>query len=691
MYIMTKRRRKGNKKRGTRKLFKFIKNRRQRIKQRGRKFRRTFRKRRKQLNLRFRSLRRGGGGGKKRRRRPSKKKKKKKYGPSPRPAPPVAAAAAAKKAQKTADKKKIIADKAVEKAAASKTTADQKQKLANDAKTKLQMKSSSSKKKPSLKKAISKVQAMQKVANTKKVKAATDAKKAEQAKKEAQIAKQKAATTAAKLLSAKAKAKAQTRKKGKMVASAAAAEARSRKNKTRKKQAVPVGGPASAAGAPSVAARKAAFRAKQAKKKGATSKPAAPAPKKTAAPKPAAPAPKKTAAPKPAAKSPKPQCNPFIIATTPCKTLKKQYHNASRKGCHPDKGGSDIDFQTLKENYDAQDKWCTKGGQGSRPKVLGKDQWNCSKKPGYPDTWDKAKKKCNPKKAATSAKERPRAQPAARAPRQPAPTASKPQQQTKSGEGGLGGSSLSAPVMKGATKLPVRDSDVFHKGDVIRIGARGASEVRSVIGHGSIILNSPLTGNYPEGTPVTIIEHAHAPPPTPAEKAQKEATEKAHKEAVEKARKEAAEKARKEAEDKARQEAAKKKKQGEKCGDNADCASNVCSITLRTCSTEEAERALQKKEENQITTLTKQLKQRATPKSGAAAKIELSPAAKKEVQEKFASPPDSKGNRIVILKITGEQIGPSGSEGTVVRVNSGLSAPNSVAATGTAVKEGMDK
>ena len=678
MYIMTKRRRKGNKKRGTRKLFKFIKNRRQRIKQRGRKFRRTFRKRRKQLNLRFRSLRRGGGGGKKRRRRPSKKKKKKKYGPSPRPAPPVAAAAAAKKAQKTADKKKIIADKAVEKAAASKTTADQKQKLANDAKTKLQMKSSSSKKKPSLKKAISKVQAMQKVANTKKVKAATDAKKAEQAKKEAQIAKQKAATTAAKLLSAKAKAKAQTRKKGKMVASAAAAEARSRKNKTRKKQAVPVGGPASAAGAPSVAARKAAFRAKQAKKKGATSKPAAPAPKKTAAPK-------------PAAKSPKPQCNPFIIATTPCKTLKKQYHNASRKGCHPDKGGSDIDFQTLKENYDAQDKWCTKGGQGSRPKVLGKDQWNCSKKPGYPDTWDKAKKKCNPKKAATSAKERPRAQPAARAPRQPAPTASKPQQQTKSGEGGLGGSSLSAPVMKGATKLPVRDSDVFHKGDVIRIGARGASEVRSVIGHGSIILNSPLTGNYPEGTPVTIIEHAHAPPPTPAEKAQKEATEKAHKEAVEKARKEAAEKARKEAEDKARQEAAKKKKQGEKCGDNADCASNVCSITLRTCSTEEAERALQKKEENQITTLTKQLKQRATPKSGAAAKIELSPAAKKEVQEKFASPPDSKGNRIVILKITGEQIGPSGSEGTVVRVNSGLSAPNSVAATGTAVKEGMDK
>ena len=64
MYIMTKRRRKGNKKRGTRKLFKFIKNRRQRINQRGRKFRRTFRKRRKQLNLRFRSLRRGGGGGK---------------------------------------------------------------------------------------------------------------------------------------------------------------------------------------------------------------------------------------------------------------------------------------------------------------------------------------------------------------------------------------------------------------------------------------------------------------------------------------------------------------------------------------------------------------------------------------------------------------------------------------------------
>ena len=60
MYIMTKRRRRGHKKRGTRKLFKFIKNRRQRMKRRGKKFRRTFRKRRKQLNLRFKSLRRGG-------------------------------------------------------------------------------------------------------------------------------------------------------------------------------------------------------------------------------------------------------------------------------------------------------------------------------------------------------------------------------------------------------------------------------------------------------------------------------------------------------------------------------------------------------------------------------------------------------------------------------------------------------
>ena len=126
--------------------------------------------------------------------------------------------------------------------------------------------------------------------------------------------------------------------------------------------------------------------------------------------------------------------------------------------------------------------------------------------------------------------------------------------------------------MKGATKLPVRDSDVFHKGDVIRIGARGASEVRSVIGHGSIILNSPLTGNYPEGTPVTIIEHAHAPPPTPAEKAQKEATEKAHKEAVEKARKEAAEKARKEAEalaKAAKKAEAAKKRAAKKAAENS--------------------------------------------------------------------------------------------------------------------------
>ena len=96
----------------------------------------------------------------------------------------------------------------------------------------------------------------------------------------------------------------------------------------------------------------------QRQKKPLPRKPAKSTPKKAAAPKPSEISAKKSrysetlaksAPKKAAAKSSKPQCNPFIIATTPCKTLKKQYHKQGRKGCHPDKGGSDpIDFSNIK-------------------------------------------------------------------------------------------------------------------------------------------------------------------------------------------------------------------------------------------------------------------------------------------------------------------------------------------------------
>ena len=72
--------------------------------------------------------------------------------------------------------------------------------------------------------------------------------------------------------------------------------------------------------------------------------------------------------------------------------------------------------------------------------------------------------------------------------------------------------------------------------------------------------------------------------------------------------------------------------------------------------------------------------------------IKLTPKVKEEIKKKIAHPADLDGsNRIIILKITGEQIGPSGAGASVVRVGGGLTAPNSVAATGKAVKEGMNK
>ena len=249
----------------------------------------------------------------------------------------------------------------------------------------------------------------------------------------------------------------------------------------------------------------------------------------------------------------------------------------------------------------------------------------------------------------------------------------------------LGGSTLKSPVAIGETKLPVADSTIFHKGDVVRIGSGTGAEVRTVVGHGSIILNQPLTSSHPQGTSVTIIAHAHAAPPTAAQRAAAaQRTEAAKKGFAIMAK----DKKRDDKDKKSKGDNEKKsgKKYGEECANNADCASNVCSITLEKCSTKEAERALHAKGKEKITPLTTPPNQQAHSKP-TMTKIELSPAAKEEVKKQFAAPPDSQGNRIVILKITGEQIGPSGAGASVVRMSGGLNAPNAVAATDDAVNK----
>ena len=218
---------------------------------------------------------------------------------------------------------------------------------------------------------------------------------------------------------------------------------------------------------------------------------------------------------------------------------------------------------------------------------------------------------------------------------------------------------------------------------MVRIGSGTGAEVRTVVGHGSIILDQPLTSSHPQGTSVTIIAHAHAAPPTAAQRA----AAAQRTEAAKKGFAIMAKDKKQDDKDKKRDNEKKSgKKQGEECANNADCASNVCSITLEKCSTKEAERALQEKQKKEMSTLKNQVNQHK-PTKLAETKIELSPAAKEEVKKQFAAAPDSQGNRIVILKITGEQIGPSGAGASVVRMSGGLNAPNAVAATDDAVNK----
>ena len=130
---------------------------------------------------------------------------------------------------------------------------------------------------------------------------------------------------------------------------------------------------------------------------------------------------------------------------------------------------------------------------------------------------------------------------------------------------------------------------------------------------------------------------------------------------------------------------AQKKRQGQTCANDADCASNVCDITLHTCTTAEAQAALLK--QRQAESKPSRPVSRVNPKEKVTFDVALTPAAQKQVLKKLSQPPDSQGNRIVILKITGEQIGPSGAGQAVVRASGGLSGPVAVAATDNAVRK----
>jgi len=468
------------------------------------------------------------------------------------------------------------------------------------------------------------------------------------------------------------------------------------------------------------------------------------------------------------APKPKDLCKPFTITNTPCSALKSQFQKDVRL-CHPDQNkgpNAVLDFQTLHTNYAAQKQWCDKGGKGGRPAPQGKDEWNCAQNPKA--KWNKATKKCVVEKKSHTKGNQPcktdkechsgscvskkclpqisvgkpckksknclsancyvdtdgkavckqgtgaihssctnseqcvsNACAGASGKRRCVPSQPKP----KTHKPSLGGSTLSSAVAKGETKLPVADSSIFHKGDVVRIGSAGSGEVRSVIGHGSIILNSPLISAHPQGTPVTIIEHAHAPKSAAADaKAKAAAAAKTKAAAAAKTKAAAAAKTKAAADAKAQAAAAakvkaaadakakaaanakaQKKRQGQTCANDADCASNVCDITLHTCTTAEAQAALLK--QRQAESKPSSPVSRVNPKEKVTFDVALTPAAQKQVLKKLSHPPDSQGNRIVILKITGEQIGPSGAGQAVVRASGGLSGPVAVAATDNAVRK----
>ena len=344
--------------------------------------------------------------------------------------------------------------------------------------------------------------------------------------------------------------------------------------------------------------------------------------------------------------------------------------------CHPDKGrgGTELDQATLNDNYEIQKKWCTtpKGKvKGPRPQNIREDEWKCSKKPGYPDTWDKAKKKCNPikdpqvpnvnsEKTTTLAKARVVVH---------SPPELKQMHHNKEKETMA---LAKYPPTKQPHTLSQKKHNAFAKAKVVGFSSKKLNQMR---------LNKET---------------------------------------------EAAALAKEQAEI-----AMSKKNLHEKCTRNKDCKSNVCSIILDICSTKEAEKiAINKQQQRAIKKAVNASKNvehetalkdgecrfgrgdcddeetcvagkcektppafkgehkkvATAPKTGTS-KIILTNAAKKEVEKQFAASRDSNEDRIVILKITGEQIGPSGAGQSVVRASGGLNAPVAVAATGNAVKK----
>lgn len=69
---------------------------------------------------------------------------------------------------------------------------------------------------------------------------------------------------------------------------------------------------------------------------------------------------------------------------------------------------------------------------------------------------------------------------------------------------------LAAP--SGSTRLEVESIDGFAVGDVIRIGSGPGSELGTIVGFGSIVLQQPTTGSYPAGTSIELVGGATSTP-----------------------------------------------------------------------------------------------------------------------------------------------------------------------------------
>lgn len=75
---------------------------------------------------------------------------------------------------------------------------------------------------------------------------------------------------------------------------------------------------------------------------------------------------------------------------------------------------------------------------------------------------------------------------------------------------------MSSPVTAGSTSVDVAEESMFSKGDTISFSSADAmaSEEKTIVGFGSIMLDSPLKNSYPAGSMVTMVSKGPGEPPS---------------------------------------------------------------------------------------------------------------------------------------------------------------------------------